>query len=172
MDKVLFPTDLKRGCHLFVSTDRRKNFDVFSNIVRKNNLKGEEIVYVATDKSYEEIDEEILNSNPYIVVPKYSKSTKKEKIITIEDETSLVSISMTLHKLTTQKSISWLFFDSVERMIVTNEVYALKRFFSYLIKNLSQKEVTGVFLALDSEQASRLIPYIRELFDSTNILNN
>jgi hypothetical protein len=145
---------------------------ILSYLTETTKEKG---IYVSCEEKYSEIEEEFseLKINPekiHFVLKKEIGEKETENLSFLNDPYSEVEMSLKVSELADSGEYSFLFFNSIESLLIHKSLPNVQNFINYLTGNLILHEMQCIAISEDNETSSRLTPAINNLWNRTIIL--
>ena len=169
----------KDGIYFFTAeheylTDLKKA--IFFNITTKGQGP---CLYVTLNKGYKTISAELRKqkgtiSNVYFIdssARTKEETTNSDNVILISGPHALTELSLAINAAARTKHFALVFFDSLDTLLIYNDIKTVEKFIHYLISSLRNLHVSGILFCLETEAAKQIIPPICQFCDGCVHIN-
>ena len=133
------------------------------------NLKSSGI-YVTLSKSHcdvvEKLEEQNINlKNFFFIDNNEDGKCGAQNCIFLGRNKSLTALSLAIAEVSKDKSIKFIFFDSLTTLLIYNELETVERFIHYFVSKIKNMEVVLFMMRVEEEKTKKLIPVLSQFCD-------
>lgn len=180
LGKKLDSTGDKNGIYVFVSPPKQYNLinDAILSHYTQNEKKAG--IYVTLNKGYKFVIKNLEAqgcdvSKLYFIdgiTKTQAEDAKADNCTFISSPQALTELSLAISTATNTGRFEFLFLDSVNTILIYNDLKTTEKFTHYVITKLRETNVGGIIFSLEEESANKLIPIITQFCDECIYTNN
>jgi hypothetical protein len=145
---------------------------ILSYMIETMKEKG---IYVSCEEKYSAIEEELSElridiDKIHFVLKREIGEKETEAVSFLNDPYSEVEMSLKVNDLANSGEYGFLFFDSIQSLLVHKSLPMAENFVNYLTGNLTFHDMECIAISEDNEASSRLTPAINNLWNRTILL--
>lgn len=159
----------KKGIYIFISQPENyqlTNEEIMSYLIKKLKFSG---TYIALNKSNEEISKSLekrkISTKDILFIDGVAKKCNSKNCISLSENKSLTELSLTITQVCKEKSIKFVFLDSLSTLSMFNNIAILERFMQYLINKIKNLGILLIIIAVEDEQSNKLTPFLSQFSD-------
>ena len=161
----------KRGVYAFIS--KQEDYAIANQEIMRfltKNLRSSGI-YVALSKSHcsvvKELEEQGINTKKIMFIDNNEDGNGcgAPNCIFLGTNKSLTALSLAMTETSKDKSMRFIFFDSITTLLIYNELNLAERFVHYFINKIKNLNVLMVIISVDEEKTKKLIPILAQFCD-------
>lgn len=127
-------------------------------------------IYVTLSKPHcdiiKKLEEQDINAKKLLFIDNYeSGKCGARNCIFLGRNNSLTAISLAITEASKDESMKFIFFDSINTMLIYNELETVERFVHYLINKVKNLEILLVMTLIEEEKTKKLIPLLSQFCD-------
>lgn len=173
LEKKLNSVKDKKGIYVFVSSPQQYNLVnsfILSYYTQKEKKTG---IYVTLNKGYKfvirSLEEQGCDAHKLYFIDGITKTQGKEEkadnCTFISAPEALTELSLAISTATNTGRFEFLFLDSVNTILIYNDLKTTERFTHYIITKLREANISGIIFSLEEESANKLTPIITQFCD-------
>ncbi|MEK6793011.1 MAG: hypothetical protein AABX96_01660 [Nanoarchaeota archaeon] len=152
---------------IYADEDKKLVWDYVSKLMREHSKKL--LISFSNDIFSILEDSKIPLKNTALITTKFNKKIPETTFL--NEPFSLVELSILIQESLNKINADIVIFDAPEQILIHNSVFTAERFFSYLKNIFMNRNIESIFLSIDSEITSNIIPKVSNLYECKLLLN-
>jgi len=165
----------KNGIYLFISPAEYYNLINSTILAYYTKTRKKSGIYVTLNKSFKSIsaslnEEGIDVSRLYFIdgITRTENNNAKDKNCTfISSPHALTELSLAITTATNTGKFDFLFFDSINTLLIYNDLKTTQKFAHYVITKMREANLGGIIFSLDEASGKNVIPAITQFCDDS-----
>ena len=175
LEKKLKSIGNKKGIYLFISSPSQYN--LVNSFILKYFTKSAKMlgIYVTLNKGVKPVERSLRDAGCdtsllYFIdgiTMTQNKDAKAANCTFIPSPEALTELSLAIKTAIDTKGFDFLYFDSVNTLLIYNEFKTSEKFVHFIIAKLREGDVGGIIFSLEDASASKIIPSIMQFCDES-----
>ncbi|MEK6809592.1 MAG: hypothetical protein AABY40_02885 [Nanoarchaeota archaeon] len=165
------------GAHLFLSTASNRNHTISKVLADLISEKKQDGVYVSLNKECDLIRKKYIKPDMassliyYIETSTHPKDHSCVNCMHVSSPYALTELSLAVNTLLSSGKFRFLIFDSLDTLEIHHNPKIIEQFIHYLAVMLHKYNITGIILASDGKNKSKLLLSIMNICDDVTELS-
>ncbi|MEK6984257.1 MAG: ATPase domain-containing protein [Nanoarchaeota archaeon] len=163
----------KKGIYVLISSPQK--YKLVNALALKYYTSEEKKngIYVSLNKGYDDVIRNLKEQGTDVsklyfidgITRTSDKDKKADNCTFITSPQALTELSLAITTATNTKKFDFLFLDTINTLLIYNDLKTTERFTHYLIAKIRAANVSAILLSLEEESANKLIPIITPFCD-------
>ncbi len=167
--------DIKRTKGVYIVVSNSNEYHTVNKMLIKFITKDMSGIYVTLNVNCEKVVEQLKSEN--INIEKLSfidgaeEKGAKHECIMLENSGSLTELSLAITKLLNKGKSDFVFLDSINTLLVYNDMKTVEKFAHFLINKLRSFGVAGIIISVKEKEVNELLPTLHQFCDKCVIFD-